>query len=336
MICDRQSFSRYMLLVMSALALTIASVPRSFATPINSGDVFLSLTQGKVQHYDSNLVLLETLTTHGGLINSRELTGMAFDCFGNLYVTIFSDGSVSRFRQSDGARLEPVFVSSPSTLVPESIVFDASNSAYIGNVAGNSGSGNFGLGKYDSNGALIASFLPGTRLDWMDLSADQKTMLFTQEGQGGTNIKQLDLSTGNVLMDLVLNSGLYSVRILPNGDVLASDRTDIKRFNAMGLLQQTYSIPGYQDFFDIYLGLNGDSFWAIDIVTQDLLNIDVTSGLVLDSVNANQPTLGVRGVAVAGGFVAAKAVPEPSTVLLAAFGMFGLCIIRIGQRTSPR
>lgn len=69
---------------MVAVFITAARQVRADHIPFNVGDVFAGVGNGKVQHYDSNGILLETLDTlQGGFT-----TGMAFDAVGNLYVTL--------------------------------------------------------------------------------------------------------------------------------------------------------------------------------------------------------------------------------------------------------
>src|SRR3546814_8288967 len=69
------------------------------------GHVFAAVGTGRVAHYDGAGNFLEILdTTRGGFT-----TGMGFDEAGNLYVTNFSDASVSRF-DNNGNLINSVFV----------------------------------------------------------------------------------------------------------------------------------------------------------------------------------------------------------------------------------
>jgi len=56
---------------------------------------------------------------------------------------------------------------------PESILFNTSGQAYIGNTGG-------GILKKDAAGNALLTYNAG-RVDWMDLGADQTTMFFTTE-----------------------------------------------------------------------------------------------------------------------------------------------------------
>src|SRR5216684_2652860 len=80
------------------LSFLVPTAAKGQGVPYKLGDVFVSVSNGQVQHRDSAGNLLETLNTlQGGFT-----TGMAFDSAGNLYVTDFSAGTVSRF-DSKGA-----------------------------------------------------------------------------------------------------------------------------------------------------------------------------------------------------------------------------------------
>src|SRR5437867_2748615 len=83
-------------------------------------------------------------------------------------------------------------------------VFDAAGNAYVSSVGGN------GITKFDSAGIFVQNFAVG-RVDWMDLSADQCTMLYTLEGD---SIKRHDVCTDTAMTDFA--SGLaraFALRI---------------------------------------------------------------------------------------------------------------------------
>ncbi len=92
--------------------------------PYKLGDVFVSVSNGKVQHWNpQGTVLLDTLDTLKG---NTSTTGMAFDSIGNLYVTTFAAGDVTKF-DNKGVRIGTF--GSGYTGSPESIVFDRDGKA---------------------------------------------------------------------------------------------------------------------------------------------------------------------------------------------------------------
>ena len=150
------------------------SVGTAQAVQFQEGDVFAAIGSGQIQHYDSAGVLLETLnTTRGGFT-----TGMAFDSAGNLYVTNFSDSSVSRF-DNQGNLLEAQFIQTDAVSSVESIVFAANGDFYVGQAGGT-----MDILKYDSAGNLLQRFDVATTArgsDWIYLAADQQTLYYTSE-----------------------------------------------------------------------------------------------------------------------------------------------------------
>jgi len=104
---------------------------------------------------------------------------MAFDKSpGNLYVTNFSAGAVTRF-DTRGTRLD-TFGSGYNAL-PESIVFDAAGDVFVGHAGGTAD-----LLRFDGGGQLRASYnVPIERRgsDWIDLAIDRCTLYYTSEGR---------------------------------------------------------------------------------------------------------------------------------------------------------
>ena len=84
------------LLCTAAAVLSVAASP-AMAVTFVAGDVFAAVGNSQVKHYTSAGVLIETLNT--GIAGSFN-TGMAFDTGGNLYVTNFSAGSISKLSNS--------------------------------------------------------------------------------------------------------------------------------------------------------------------------------------------------------------------------------------------
>ncbi len=68
--------------------------------------------------------------------------------------------------------------------------------------------------------------------DWIDLAADQCTMLYSDEGPA---IHRFDVCTSKALTDFVTGGGaFFALRILPDGTVLAASSASVKRFDSSG------------------------------------------------------------------------------------------------------
>lgn len=247
------------------------------------GDVFVAVGNGRVQWRRPDGTLVATLdTTRGGFT-----TGMAFDAQGRLYVTDFSANSVSRFDTS--GNLLGTFGSGYST--PEMIVFDLAGNAYVGNLGGF-------IRKFDSDGNFLQQFNSG-QVDFMDLDADQRTMLFTQEGN---RILRYDVVSDTPLSDFATGLGgrAFALRIRPNGEVLLANGNNILRLDANGSIIQTYDQPGENNWFALNLDPDGTSFWSADFGTANVYRIDIATGNVLRTFNTGTGGNTVFGLAVFG------------------------------------
>ena len=328
--------------VRSALAIAVTSIFAAIAgdasaAPIIAGDVFVSYERqgvGLVRHYNSSMNLLETLSpTSAGFTFA---IGMAFDCVGDLFVTNLNQPFISRFSRVDGSALSPW---NTGFYGQEDILFDGWGNAWVSSTIG-------GLDKFSSSGAHLGTYLPGQRTDWIDLASDQKTMLYTHEGQGSDAVLRADVGSfpGTSLSDLVLlpatppGSVGYAVKLLPNGDVLVSDRTEILRYSSTGALIRSYDAPGHDVWFGMSVGVGGTSLWAVDLVMQDIVNIDLTTGVpTITSMNDNTVFMG--SVIVAGGYRAAacagcNTVSEPNDFALALAGLLSLALFSSASRKS--
>lgn len=257
----------------------------------NIGDVFAGVGNGKVQHYDFNGTLLETLDTlQGGFT-----TGMGFDAVGNLYVTNFEAGNVRKFDNQGG--LIGTFGSGYSGS-PESIVFDKNGNAYIGAVDGDND-----IRKFSPAGDPLANFdvLTGPRgSDWIDLAADQCTILYTSEG---TEIRRFNVCTNTQLPDFAmgLHGAAFALRILPDNGVLVADSTDIHRLDATGNIKQTYDAPGEDCWFSLNLDPNGKSFWSGDFCSSNFYKFNISTGeKELGPINTGTGSFTLFGLVVAG------------------------------------
>ena len=110
------------------LLAAVAISPGALAATFVQGDVFASTGNGAVSVYSNTGVFKTTLNTGLGGFT----TGSTFDASGNFYVTAFSAGQVAKFDPT-GTLLTANWAPGIGLASPESIVFDASGNAYIGN-----------------------------------------------------------------------------------------------------------------------------------------------------------------------------------------------------------
>jgi PEP-CTERM motif-containing protein len=312
--------ARCVSLLAGAVACVLVAVTPAHALPTSLGDVFAAVGDGNVRHYSAAGALLETLHLPTA---TQRTTGMAFDAGGNLLATAFDQNFVAKF-DSTGTFIGN-FGSGYST--PEAIVIDKSGNVYVSSV------GSIGIKKFDSVGNLLTTFIAGTRVDWMDLTADQTTMLFTQEGSA---VRTVNVTTGVPGSNFAATSHAFALRILPDGTVLLADGANIKRFNASGTLIHTYTIAGSGLLFALNLDPDGTSFWSGDIDTGDITKLDITSGAVQETIHTGvpnqQPARALAGLLIAGEITVGgppppvSSVPEPSTLLLLGWGLAGLAI----------
>ena len=300
------------LLCTAAAVLSVAASP-AMAVTFVAGDVFAAVGNSQVKHYTSAGVLIETLNT--GIAGSFT-TGMAFDTGGNLYVTNFDAGNVTKLSNS-GVIIPPNPFISPGAGV-ESLVF---------NGAGNLLAAHGGQTKrYSSTGTLLSTY--NNTADWIDLAADQKTMFYTTE-QGF--IGRFDISTNTALANFATittngGSNAFALRILGNGDVLVAGNTSVLQYGAAGNFLGSYDVTGVDGFFALNLDSTNNTFWSGSINNQNLYRFTIGSF----GANVSSQTIAAGGslfgVAVFGErTVAVPPVPEASTwaMMIAGFGIVG-------------
>jgi len=247
----------------------------SFMAPFSQGHVFAAVSNGRVQHYDANGNLLETLNTGLGGFT----TGMATDSDGNLYVTNFSGNSVSVFDGPALPHTHSVFSNAGLSSSPESILFDQAGDVYVGHASG--------LGdivKLNNAGSEIDRFnvTVGPRgSDWIDLSADQTVMYYTSEGSA---IYRYDLVNDTQLAPFTTTlpgGSAFALRLLPGGGILVANSTQIHRLDDSGTIVQSYDVVGEDRWFALNLDPDGTSFWSGDFGTANFYKIDIASGNIL-------------------------------------------------------
>ena len=299
------------------MGLIVGGATQAQAVTFLTGDIFASVASGNVKHYLADGTFLETLN----IGTSGYTTGMAFDAAGNLYVTGFSAGTVAKF-DTNGVLLGN-FATGLST--PESIVFDNAGNAYVGTLGG-------GIVKFAPDGTNLGGVGPSS--DWIDLAADQTTMLNTHEG---TVINAHDLATNTALTDFASGYGgtqAFALRILSDGGVLLADRVNVKRFNSAGAVIQLYDIAGEDSWFALNLNPDGTSFWSGNFNSSNLYEFDIASGANTQTLNTGTGSGTLFGVGIFGehtqgcttcGGGDGGVVPEPSSLLL--FGLGGLSVV---------
>jgi hypothetical protein len=299
------------MMLMCLIGLNLApQTAKASGVPYAVGDVFAGVGNGKIKHFNSSGVLLDTLNTTTG---SAEDTGMAFDLAGNLYATNYTANSMSKFNNT-GNLISPF--GSGFNSQPESAVINAAGDIYVGQ-----SDGSHKVLKFNASGAALGSFSPATEdrgTDWIDLAADQCTLSYTSEGK---LIKRFNVCTNTQLADfatLPINgnnpgsdpngSVAYALRIRPNQEVLVAASQQVFRLNPSGVVIQTYPKPAGETSFLFALNLDADltSFWTAGYGSGNVYRIDIATGAVLTSFNAGIIGVSLGGLAVFGEIVASQ------------------------------
>jgi hypothetical protein len=310
-----------MLLVMIGLGASgVARAGSAYAV----GDVFVAITGVGVNEYTSSGALVQTINS--GLSSAGYLTGMAFDSTGSLLVTDFSATTVWKFDNS-GTLVNNAFLTGLSA--PESLAIDSTGNIYSSNVGG-------GIKKFASTGgAAIGTSLAGTRTDWIDLAADQHTMLYTNESH---TIGSVNVATNTTNPNFTTLGGQYALRIIPSGadagDVLVANSSEALLLNSTGTsILHTYTWAGNNGSdFALNIDPNGKDFWTGDIAGH-VAEFNILTG-TLDQSWSSAAGGGVYGLVVFGQQTASgggggtggggNKVPEPGSLSLLACGFVAL------------
>jgi len=287
------------LVVVSLMVVLTVPVPVAAQSPTFAiGDVFVAVGGGKVQWRKPDGTLQVTLDTGLG----GHTTGMAFDKAGNLYVTGFSAGAITRF-DNEGTRLGTF--GSGYNCSPESIAFDAGEFMYVGQADCTRD-----ILRFDAGGQLVDSFDVPVEVrgsDWIDLAIDQCTMYYTSEG---TQIKRFNVCTNTALPNLATGlTEAFALRIIPGGQgVLVADKTTIVLIDNLvgGGIQRVYDAPGQNCWFALNLDPDGDSFWSADFCNSMVYKFDIATGAVLTSFSTGTASGTVFGLVVNGEFSEAR------------------------------
>jgi hypothetical protein len=263
------------------------------------GDVIVSLEPGPVQWWNANgtlnRILVSTVPGTG--------EGMAFDVSGNLYVSRWcidpwcgpTGNTVEWFNvkgESMGA------VGSGYNCNPHAIVFDATNTAYIGQ-AGCTGAIMKVAPGQDRNPTYFAVAPEFQGSFWIDLAPDRCTMFYTSYGP---NVKRFDVCAGGQLSNFNVgplpNSVTHDLRVLADGGLIVANGEVITRLAADGTVARTYSVAGEPAYWAGIDLADTTSFWAANYQSSRVHRFDLETGQVLSTLNPGTPPHTVVAVRV--------------------------------------
>jgi hypothetical protein len=298
-----------------------------------AGDVFAAVgnggipaATGKVNVYAPDGSLIRILDTGISCpVGTCFTAGMAFDKANNLYVTDFSSANVTEFDKN--GNLIGSF-GSGYTGGPESIVFNSVGDVLVGAAQAPPAPPPppVPVFEFGPSGNLVNTFMvaPENRgSDWIDLAADQKTLLYTSEGK---NVFSFNIATNtqnpNFVTGLPGTIGVaYALRILPDQTVLVADSDTVVHLNNTGSVITTYTLPGNPTgLFALSLDPNGTDFWTSDLNSGDAVfgtiwEVNIATGAVDKTINTGLNPIG--GLVVFGQVTVAS---NPLTVTEAGTG----------------
>jgi len=265
------------LLLTAAIALLLATPVAASGADFKNGDVLVGTSTGMYNVYDNGGTLLETIDQAAG---GAQAVDCAFDRSGVLYTTAFGAAQIVRFL---GPAPHTKLASVTTGAQPESVSFARDGSFYVGHQANPDS-----LRKFSGAGTQTAAFSPTRPAALIDLSADQRTVFYTDRTTPTPPVvHRFDVETGTNLPDFADLGGtarIADVKLLAPGDgsggAIVAQTTSIKRVNGNGDVVATYDRPGEDTWFGIALDPDGQSFWAQTTAPGNVFRFNIASGVV--------------------------------------------------------
>ncbi len=277
---------------------TLIAVQFAQSQTFQVGDVFGSVGNSQVNWYHPDGTLVKTLITTPNTDSSGFTTGMAFDKAGNLYVTNFTKGKIAKL---DNAGNFIGILPTAGLLAPESLVFDKAGNLYVGQA------GSKDILKLDGSGNLLSVFsttnvdnfgTDGT--DWIELGADQHTLLFTSEAPVIQSFDTVNNLQNPPFASLVSQQSAFALRLLPSGNLLVAHGSTVDMIDPTGTTVRTYDLGGGNSgLFGLNLDPDGIHFWTSDFHNGEIFQVRIDTGAVEKTI-ATGAFGGLFGVAVFG------------------------------------
>ncbi|MBT4613063.1 MAG: T9SS type A sorting domain-containing protein [Gemmatimonadetes bacterium] len=307
--------------VMAASLVAIAAIgqPAAGEEPDwQRGDVFLAVGDGSYNIYDRAGNFKESLQQEGGGYTSDcgfspDLSQLVTTDYTHSRLVIFEDGA---------SGLAPQIIETGETSAgghAGAVVFDEAGNLFVGHPDGN----NF-IHKYSPSGNLIETYdveVEKRGSNWLDLAADQSTVYYTSQGRVIYRYDATARAQLTSFAELPGDGNAQAVRLLAPGDgsggLLVADGVNVKRLDERGDVVMTYDLPGRDSWFAINLDPDGNSVWATDAESDQVVRFHIGSGVVQGSFTAGGGNT-VFGVCLKGEITAAV---QSATALPSVYGI---------------
>ncbi|MEB2283139.1 MAG: SBBP repeat-containing protein [Myxococcales bacterium] len=249
------------------------------ALAYTTGNVFVSAVDfGEVREYTPSGTFVRALPLPSGSVAGGTYpAGIAFDSTGHLFVADRVQNAIFEFDATGG--LVGTFASGINA-APQSLVFDAADTLFIGTIQGAND-----VLVYASNGTPGTPhdvFVHATGSMWIDLAADQRTLLYTSNTE---DVATYDLVTRTQGADLFIDAdGIrdYGVRALADGAFVANG--DVVRVNASGTVTKTYTAVPAASLFVVSRDPDGQTLWS---ASEGIGNVTPGAVYAFDVANAS-------------------------------------------------